>query len=76
MLHKIETARGVDPFNRNANGSLYDRGSADYYYWRQPDPHWFPHGTYKGLPEYDLTDKEEAEYMLGYNDCDDRKDYG
>jgi len=59
------------------NGSPADRGSADAYYWRQPDPHCWPAGTYKGervalipgTPEY-------REYMAAYEAETDRKNYG
>lgn len=62
---------------RRQHGSPADRGSADAYYWRSPDPHWWPAGTHKGerialqrgTPEWD-------EYMAAYDAEDDRKDWG
>jgi len=57
-------------FDRDRNGALYDRGSADSYYGRPRDPHWYPEGTYHGEKIIDLTDKEIAEYNLGYDDCE------
>jgi hypothetical protein len=54
-------------WQRNQHGSLFDRGSADSYYGRVPDPHWFPEGTYHGSKVTDLTDGERMEYMAGYN---------
>jgi len=56
------------------HGSPADRGSADAYYWRQPDPHKWPNGTGKGFrvtliegtPEY-------REYMAAYEAETDRK---
>lgn len=57
-------------------GSPYDRGSADAYYWRDREPHKYPNGTDKP-PRVTLTDPDEiAEYNLGYDECDDRKDWG
>jgi hypothetical protein len=59
-----------EQFNRERNGSLYDRGAADSYYGRLPNPHWYPAGTHKSQPicELHLTDEEIAEYMLGYKE--------
>ena len=49
------------------HGSLFDRGSADSYYGRARDPHWWPEGTGNG-PRIQVTNPEEvAEYMMGYN---------
>lgn len=63
-------------FVRDLHGSLYDRGSADSYYGRKAFPHWYPNGTYNGEPVTDLTQQEIAEYLLGYNENCDRKDWG
>lgn len=53
-------------FDRDNHGSLYDRGAADSYYRRDPEPHWYPEGTYVGKRIVDLTPEEIAEYMAGY----------
>ena len=53
-------------FDRERHGSLWDRGSADSYYHRVPEPHWWPLGTGHGERITDLTDAERAEYMAGY----------
>jgi hypothetical protein len=53
-------------FERGRHGSLYDRGSADSYYHRPQNPHWWPNGTGNGEKITDLTDAERAEYMAGY----------
>lgn len=53
-------------FIRSQHGSLFDRGSADSYYGRGPDPHWWPEGTRHGDKITDLTPEERAEYMAGY----------
>ena len=69
MRSKIMLLNDYDQFNRTRHGSLYDRGSADSYYGRPCDPHWYPSGTYKGQRiDYDLTEKEIAEYNEGYKD--------
>jgi len=57
-----------EQFDRKRHGGLYDRGGADSYYGRSPDPHWYPEGTYNGTKLTDLTQEEIDEYMAGYND--------
>lgn len=64
-------------FDRNRHGSLYDRGSADSYYHRPPNPHWYPKGT-MNPPIVEITDlsKEQiGEYMKGYNETTDKKQW-
>jgi hypothetical protein len=66
-------------FERGRHGSLWDRGSADSYYHRGPQPHWWPQGTGHGEKITDLTAEERAEYMAGYQDNEqsgDKKDWG
>jgi hypothetical protein len=53
-------------WQRTNHGSLFDRGSADSYYSRGPDPHWYPEGTGNGVKVTNLTDEERMEYMAGY----------
>lgn len=53
-------------FRRERHGSLYDRGSADSYYGRPPNPHWWPEGTGVGDMITDLTESEKSEYLAGY----------
>jgi hypothetical protein len=67
-----------DPFDRQ-HGSLYDRGSADSYYGRPRDPHWYPEGTYKGPRVPAKTEYEIAEYEAGFRDNEESgsfKDWG
>ena len=59
-----------------SHGSPYDRGHADAYYGRARDPHKYPDGTYNGDKITDLTPEELEAYNAGYDDCDDRKDWG
>lgn len=60
------------------NGSPYDRGSADRYYQRNYSPHWYPNGSYKGyrIGREDMSPEEIEEYDLGWEEEDDRKDWG
>lgn len=63
-------------FIRSKHGSLYDRGSADSYYRRPRDPHWYPQGTYHGEKVTDLIEEEIAEYNAGYDENTEFKDWG
>lgn len=60
------------------NGSPMDRGSADAYYGRPPKPHYWPDGTGKGykVPECEMTEEEVSDYHYGYDNEEDRKDWG
>ena len=60
------------------HGGPLDRGSADRYYGRPFDPHYWPEGTYKGtrVEEADMTVDQIEEYTYGYNSENDRKDWG
>ena len=62
-------------FDRNRHGSLYDRGSADSYYRRKKDPHWWPEGTGHGKKVTELTEEELKEYNLGYDENTDFKEW-
>ena len=53
-------------FDRERHGSLFDRGSADSYYNRYAQPHWFPQGSYQGDPVTELNQAEIDEYLAGY----------
>ena len=59
-----------------SHGSPYDRGHADAYYGRSRNPHKWPEGTGHGEKVTDLTPEEIEAYNAGYDDCDDRKDWG
>ena len=72
------TLEMLPQFDRKRHGSLYDRGSADSYYHRDRNPHWFPDGTYNGERMSALSDEEVAEYNAGYDyneQFGDKKDY-
>jgi len=59
------------------HGSPQDRGSADAYYGRRFDPHWYPNGSYNGerIEESEMTPEEIAEYTYGYENETDRKNW-
>lgn len=63
------------------HGGPYDRGSADSYYRRRPDPHYWTDGSYNGLriDGEKLTKYQIKAYTAGYEDNENRgayKDYG
>lgn len=73
----VQALRGPQ-FSRSAHGSLFDRGSADSYYGRPRDPHWYPEGSYNGVKVTALNEAELAEYHAGYDyneQYGDKKDY-
>lgn len=63
------------------HGSPFDRGSADSYYGRGPNPHYYPNGTYNN-PKIEppvMTAAQVADYMAGYDYNEamgDKKDWG
>ena len=62
----VQALRGPQ-FDRKRHGGLFDRGSADSYYGRPRDPHWWPQGTGHGDKFTALNVAEIAEYMAGYD---------
>lgn len=62
------------------HGGPYDRGSADSYYRRPYDPHYYVEGTYNSrrIGKEQMTEEEIAAYDAGwdYNEkCGDYKDW-
>lgn len=59
------------------HGGAYDRGSADRYYRRPFNPHYYEGGTMtsKLVEQSEMTPEEIAEYTLGWNEETERKDY-
>lgn len=57
------------------HGSPYDRGSADAYYGRKSNPHYFKGNSYqsKEIKENDMTKEEIEAYFAGYKEEQDRK---
>lgn len=52
------------------HGGPYDRGSADSYYRRLPEPHYWPLGTGSGkrVEKENMTDWQIRAYWAGYDD--------
>ena len=65
-----------EPFTRH--GGAYDRGSADKYYGRPRQPHYFTGDTYGSqmIEEVDMSEEEISAYMAGYDEETDSKDWG
>ena len=66
---------------RNKHGGPFDRGGADYYYYRPPEPHYWAQGTGHGIKttEDQMTSSEIADYNAGFAEaaeCGDQKDWG
>ena len=53
---------------RKNHGSLFDRGSADSYYGRAPDPHYGGVGGDSGPQVKVMYAEAIEEYMAGYED--------
>ena len=68
------TEKAVD----KRHGSAYDRGSADAYYHRAQNPHYYKKASYSSerVEKKDMSDEQKAEYLLGYYETTDRKDWG
>lgn len=59
------------------HGSAYDRGSADRYYGRPFDPHYFEGASYQSR-RVDICDPDSAEYqayLAGWQETTDRKEW-
>ena len=70
----IRALKGEWQFDRKRHGSLYDRGSADSYYGRMPEPHYGGVGGDSGQ-RVRVTDADSvAEYHAGYQDNEDNGD--
>ena len=50
------------------HGGAYDRGSADAWYGRQPEPHYYTGDTYASnrIDAVDMCAEEIEAYMAGY----------
>lgn len=59
------------------HGYPFDRGSADAYYRRPYNPHYYKDGTYgaEHVTEKDMTPEEIAAYDAGYYDQIDSGDF-
>ena len=63
---KVVSALKGPEFMRKEHGSLFDRGSADSYYGRMPDPHYGGVGSDFGDRVTVTSQEEVAEYLAGY----------
>jgi len=61
------TLEMLPQFDRKRHGGLFDRGSADSWYSRPRNPHWYPEGTGFGPRVTNLSEQEIAEYNAGYD---------
>ena len=66
-IQKVEQALRGPQYDKNRHGSLFDRGSADSYYGRPRDPHYYPEGTYNGTKVTELNQLEIEAYNAGYD---------
>lgn len=59
------------------HGGPYDRGSADAYYGRRYNPHYYKSDTLNSelVEEADMTPEELAAYTAGYDEETERKDW-
>jgi hypothetical protein len=59
------------------HGSPEDRGSADAYYGRPKQPHYYPNGTYNAprIGPEKMTATQVRKYNEAYDNETDRKDY-
>jgi hypothetical protein len=59
------------------HGGPYDRGSADKWYGREFDPHFYRGATYDSelVEMKDMTPEEIVEYTKGYNEQIEVKEY-
>jgi hypothetical protein len=63
---------------RPRHGSPQDRGGADRYYGRPYEPHYYKGHTYQSerVTEEFMTTAQIEEYRYGYENEEDRKDWG
>ena len=59
------------------HGSPEDRGSADRYYHRGYNPHWYPNGTGNRprILKQDMSEEEIALYKKGWDGEQERKEW-
>ena len=75
VVNKMASLIGK-PWQERGYGSPYDRGSADAYYGRSFNPHWYPEGNGMGVNIMGMTPEQIEEYRLGYTEETDQKDWG
>ena len=72
----LEQSQSV--YYNERHGGPYDRGSADAYYHRAWEPHYYVGDTHQSerVELKDMSAKEITAYTAGYNQTTDRKDWG
>jgi hypothetical protein len=80
-MNKMETEFYTECVYDERHGGPYDRGSADSYYDRDFDPHYYIAGSYCGnrIELKDMTVEEIVAYTAGYRDNEasgNKKDWG
>lgn len=67
-MNATEYDAGIED-NGHVHGGPYDRGSADSYYGRPKNPHFYPLGTYNGkrVEESEMTVKQIEAYHRGFD---------
>jgi hypothetical protein len=68
MINEMQTIEFEGIAYNASHGSPFDRGSADSYYGRAQDPHWWPEGTGRGvrMESKDMSMEELRAYFRGY----------
>ena len=74
LLNYTEMDVGYD----QRHGGPYDRGSADAYYGRLWEPHYYRGATYstERVGMADMSAEDIVAYTAGYNNTHERKDWG
>jgi len=69
---------GTNLTNLRRHGSPEDRGSADKYYGRRFNPHYYVGDSYNSsrIERKDMTPKELVLYRRGWEEETDKKDWG
>ena len=78
MFDEISSVTFKGTVYQQQHGNPFDRGSADSYYGRVRDPHYYPDGTGHGTRVVDLTPAELQAYHAGYDyneECGDKKNW-
>lgn len=67
-MQKFESYKDRDNYNTR-HGGPFDRGSADSYYHRPREPHYYVGDTLMStrLEMVDMSEKEVADYNAGYD---------
>ena len=78
-MQKFETFNDREKYNTR-HGGPFDRGSADSYYHRPREPHYYVGDTATStrLEMVDMSEKEVADYNAGYDwneQFGDKKDW-